>query len=191
MAIVCINFNGPISHPATTKLRNHLCGAVNDRMPDGKRKFAEIYLFFNSTGGSIEDGIGLFGFLQALPLPLTTINVNLIASIAIVPFLAGKKRFAFPHAKFHFHDFEWNYAGAHNLTRLEYQDHTQLLSAGRGTALQILKEKTSLTEDDFESLKLMEVPLIEGADFAKERGIVQEVQYVTVPEDSAIFNVDY
>ena len=157
----------------------------------GKRKFNEIYLFLNSTGGSVEDGIGLFGFLSTLPLPVTTVNVNLVASITIVPFMAGKKRIAFPHAKFHFHDFEWNYAAAHNMTRPEYMDHTQLLDSGRSTALQILKENTSLTDEDFKGLKLMEVPLIKGADFAKEKGIVQEIKYVTIPEDAAIFNVDY
>lgn len=191
MAIVGINFNGPITHPATTKLRNVLCSAVNDRQQNGKRKFDEIYLFLNSPGGSVEDGVGLFGFLSALPVPVTTINVNLIASIAIAPFMAGKKRIAFPHAKFHFHDVEWNYAAAHNMTRLEYQDHTQLLDAGRTTVLQLLQESTSLTDDDLKGLKLMEVPLIKGADFAKEKGIVQEIKYVTIPEDASIFNVDY
>jgi ATP-dependent protease ClpP protease subunit len=96
-----------------------------------------------------------------------------------------------PHAKFHFHDVEWNYAAAHNMTRLEYQDHTQLLDAGRTTTLQLLKEKTSLTENDFESLKLMQIPVIKGADFAKEKGIVQEVNYLSIPDDMNIVNVDY
>ncbi len=165
---------------------------VNERLQDGKRKYDEIYLFFNSTGGSIDDGIGLYGFMRSLPIPLTIINVNLVASIAIAPFMAGKKRIALPHSTFHFHDFEWNYAGAHNLTRLEYLDHTQILSSGRDTALNILKETTSLTDDWLaQSLKLMEVPIIKGADFAKEKGIVQEVEYVTIPEDMNIFNVDY
>jgi ATP-dependent Clp protease, protease subunit len=191
MSIVGINFNGPISHPATTKLRNSFCGAVDERLPDGKRKFDEVYLFFNSTGGSIDDGIGLYGFLRSLPIKLTTINVNFVASIAIAPFLAGTRRIALPHAKFHFHDFEWNYGGAHNLTRLEYLDHTQILDAGRDTAFQLLKENTSLTDEDFKSLKLLDVPLIKDAGFAKEKGIVHEVDYIAIPEDTNIFNVDY
>jgi ATP-dependent Clp protease protease subunit len=191
MATVGISFNGSINHPATTKLRNVLCGAVNERQSDGKRKFQGIHLFFNSTGGSIEDGIGLYGFLRSLPLPLTVINVNIVASIAIVPFLAGVRRIALPHAKFHFHDFEWNYPSAHNLTRLEYMDHTQLLNSGRDTAFQLLKEHTSLTDEDFKDLKLLEVPVIKGSDFAKEKGIVQEIEYVPIPEDMPIYNVDY
>jgi ATP-dependent Clp protease, protease subunit len=91
MPIVGVNFSGPINHPATTKLRNVICSAVNERLPDGKRKYSEIYFFFNSWGGMIEDGVGLYGFLSSLPVPITTINVNLVASIAIAPFLAGKR----------------------------------------------------------------------------------------------------
>src|SRR5450759_373779 len=136
MATVCVNFHGPINHPATTKLRNVLCNAVNDRAQDGKRKYDKLWLFMNSLGGAVDDGLALFGLLRSLPVELTTINVGMIASIAIAPFLAGAKRIALPGTRFHFHDFEWNYAGAHNLTRLEYQDHTQILDSGRDTVFE-------------------------------------------------------
>jgi len=191
MSIIGISFNGPISHPATTKLRNACCMAVNDRLDDGRRKYSDLYLFFNSSGGAVDDGIGLYGFLRSLPISITTINVNQIASIAIVPFLGGRTRIGLPHCTFHFHDFEWNYATPHNLTRLEYQDHTQILDSGKATALQLLKDNTALTDEDFKNLKLMDVPLIQGADFAKEKGIIHEIEYVTIPEDMPIYNVDY
>jgi ATP-dependent Clp protease, protease subunit len=191
MPIVGINFHGPISHPATAKLRNSLCGAINERTQDGTRRYDEIYLFLNSTGGSVDDGIALFGFLRSLPVALTTINVNLVASITIVPFLAGKTRIALPHSTFHFHDFEWNYGAAHNMTRLEYIDHTQILTSGKETTLRLLEENTSLTKKDFEDLKLLDVPIIKDANFAKEKGIVHEIKYLTLPEDMNIFNVDY
>lgn len=195
MAIVGVNFHGPISHPATTKLRNLLCATVNERItngPDaGKRKHDKLCLFINSLGGQLDDGISLFGFLRSLPLELTTINVGLVASVAIVPFMAGKKRIAFPHSLFHFHDYEWNYAAAHNLTRLEFIDHTQLLSSIKNITLKILQENTSLTQEDFKQLQLLDVPAVQGAAFAKERGIVHEINYFAFPEEMAVFNVDY
>lgn len=191
MGTVAINFHGPISHPATTKLRNGLCSAVNERLPDGKRKFDKMYLFINSLGGQLDDGLALFGFLRNLPAELTIINAGMIASAAICPFLAGKHRVAFPHSQFHFHDYEWNYPAAHNLTRLEYMDHTQILSSARSKTFDLLKERTSLTEDDFKELKLLDVPTIKDATFAKEKGIVHQVDYFPVPEQVNIFNVDY
>lgn len=196
MAAIGFNFHGPISHPATNKLRNALCSAVNDRFADGhpnagKRRIDNLYLFLNSVGGQLDDAISLFGLIRALPMEVTTINVGLIASSTIVPFMAGDKRIAFPHSHFHFHDYEWNYAGAHNLTRLEYLDHTQILSSARDTTFKILKERTSLTDEDFKELKLLDVPIIKDAAFAKEKGIVHEINYFPFPEEMNIFNVDY
>ncbi|HWW16317.1 MAG TPA: ATP-dependent Clp protease proteolytic subunit [Candidatus Dormibacteraeota bacterium] len=191
MAIAGINFNGPITHPATTKLRNVLCGGINERLQDGKRKFDKLCLFMNSPGGSLDDGIGLFGFLRSLPIEVTTINVGIVASIAIAPFLAGTKRIALPHARFHFHDFEYNYAAAHNLTRLEYLDHTQILNSARDVVFDLLKKNTSLTDGDLKKLKLLEIPAIKDAAFAKEKGIVHEVDFFPVTEEMNIFNVDY
>jgi ATP-dependent Clp protease protease subunit len=191
MAIIGLNFHGSISHPATTKLRNALCGVINERGPDGKRKHDKLCLFMNSTGGSLDDGLALFGFLRSLPIELTTINVGLVASIAIAPFLAGKRRIALPHSRFHFHDFEWNYPAAHNLTRSEYQDHTQLLNSFRDAVFELLKENTSLSDSDLQELKLLNVPTIKDATFAKEKGIVHEVDFFPIPEEMNIINIDY
>jgi hypothetical protein len=105
--------------------------------------------------------------------------------------LAGKTRIALPHAIFHFHDYEWNYTAAHNLTRVEYLDHTQLLDTGRDVTFKILKENTLLTENDFENLQLLKQPVIKDAAFAKEKGIVQEVKDFPVPKEANIYNVDY
>jgi ATP-dependent Clp protease protease subunit len=195
MATVGLNFHGQIAHPATTKLRNALCSSVNERIQNapnaGQRKYDKLYLFMNSVGGALDDGISLFGFMRSLPLEITTINTGLIASIAILPFMAGKKRIALPHSRFHFHDYEYNYPAAHNLTRLEYVDHTRYLDSSRERTFEILKENTSFTDEDFKELKLLVEPVIKDAAFAKAKGIVHEVQYLPFPEEMIIVNVDY
>ena len=124
MPTIALNFHGPINHPATTKLRNALCQIVNDQ-----QRFDSLILLMNSTGGPLDDGFSLYGFLKSLPIKVTTVNTGLIASIANVPFLAGEYRIACPHARFHFHDFDWTYAGPHVMTRPQYADHTQLLES--------------------------------------------------------------
>jgi hypothetical protein len=96
-----------------------------------------------------------------------------------------------PHSLFHFHDFEWNYAAAHNLTRLEFQDHTQFLNAIRDVTFKLLKENTLLTDESLKELQLLSIPVVKDATFAKERGIVEEVKDFPVPEESVIVNVDY
>jgi ATP-dependent protease ClpP protease subunit len=195
MDTACVNFHGPISHPATTKLRNAVCGAVNERIQEGpnkgQKRYDKLYLFMNSVGGPLDDAFALFGFLRVIPIEVTTINTGWIASSSILPFMAGKIRVALPHSRFHFHDYEWNYPAAHNMTRLEYVDHTQILETSKSRTLEILKELTSLTDEDFKSLKFLDVPIIKDATFAKEKGIVHKVEHFVVPEGMNIFNVDY
>ena len=77
---------------------------------------------------------------------------------------------------------ERNYGAPHNLTRLEYLDHTQILTSAREMTFQILKENTSLTEDDLKELKLLDIPTIKDAAFAQEKRIVHEVKYFPVPD---------
>jgi ATP-dependent protease ClpP protease subunit len=145
----------------------------------------------NSVGGNLADGLALFGFLRCLPVELTTINVGLIASTAIAPYLAGKRRIGLPNSRFHFHDFEWNYGAAHNLTRLEYQDHTQILNSARDIVFELLKQNTSLTIGDLKDLKFLEVPVIKDAAFAKEKELSTRSISSPSPEEMNIFNVDY
>jgi hypothetical protein len=40
----------------------------------------------------------------------------------------------------------------------------------------VLKERATSTDDDFKQLQLLSVPLIKDAAFAKEKGIVSEIQ---------------
>lgn len=191
MATLSINFHGAIGPPATTKLRNLLCGSVMERDQNGNCKFDKLYLYLNSTGGALDDGLSLYGLIRSLPLEVTTINTGMIASIALLPYLAGKTRIALPHALFHFHDYEMNYGAAHNMTRLEFQDHTQLLNAIRDVTFKVLKENTSLTDNDLKELQLLSVPVVKDATFAKKSGIVHEVKDIPIPQDRVIFNVDY
>ena len=144
----------------------------------------------SSTGGALEEGFSLYSLLRSIPLPVTTVNMGMVASIANVPFLAGERRLAVPHAYFHFR-FDWTYPAAHTLTRPQFTDHTQILDVSRAKEMEVLKLHTALTDADFATLKLLDDPSIKDAAFAKEKGIVHEVGLPNLPADTPILNVDY
>ncbi|QEX16122.1 hypothetical protein FRZ44_14140 [Hypericibacter terrae] len=190
MAAVAVIFHGPISHPATIRFRNALCQMVNEAKPDGARKYDKLYLLMNSAGGSLDDGISLYSLIRMLPMAVTTVNMGFIASIAVIPFLAGSNRISTPNGCFHFHQFDWTFDTS-RATRSQLSDYTQILDSARGQAFEILKSQTLLTETDFEQLKLMNEPVVKGAAFAKEKGIIQEIEFPALPANTPIFNVDY
>lgn len=63
-----------------------------------------ILLYINSGGGSICDGYGLIDAIRTSKTPVYTVNVGLCASMALLVFIAGHKRFTMPHSEFLLHD---------------------------------------------------------------------------------------
>lgn len=199
MAVAALVFNGPINHPATSRLRNGICQLVNERVlnaqgvPTG-RKFDKVHLLLNSTGGSLDDGFALYSLLRTLPcfgIEVTIVNMGLIASIANVVFLGADKREAVPNALFHFHNFEWNIGQAQTMTRDKFEDMTNILDMSRSQKLALLKGHTTLTDKDFKSLKLLDSPIVRDAHFAQSKGIIQGIGFPQLPADAMIYNVDY
>ena len=50
-----------------------------------------VHLLIHSTGGSIGDGVGIYNFLRNLPLRIVTYNGGIVASIAVIIFLAAQE----------------------------------------------------------------------------------------------------
>lgn len=191
MTTVALVFHGPINPPATVRLRNAICGATGSLPGLNGQPCSKLYLLMSSPGGNLDDGFSLYYLLRTLSFELVTVNMGQIASIANVPFLAGDHRIACPESYFHFHNFDWNFVGPHTMTRDHLTDTSQLIDVARLNKKALFKDRTNLTDADFEALKFLEEPMIKDAAFALEKGIVQEVRIPDLPAGTLIFNVDY
>jgi|SRR5688572_13278599 ATP-dependent protease ClpP protease subunit len=193
MPAVALVFNGPINYPATKIFRNVLCNFAGGQPMQqyGNVSFTEVYILMSSEGGSAEDAIALYNLISALPADVYTVNMGQIASAANVVFLAGKKRWACEHSYFHFHNFSWTYGAPQSVGRQQMLDHAQILDVGRNINKSIFKEKTGISSADFETLQLLEKPMIIDSGTAKQKGIVHEIGRPTLPADTPILNIDY
>ena len=65
----------------------------------------EIYLYINSPGGSITDGMGIIDTMNYIKCPVSTICVGMAASMGAVLLASGEKgrRFATPNAEILIH----------------------------------------------------------------------------------------
>jgi len=63
----------------------------------------KVHLLLQSSGGLVGDGIALYNYLRNLPIEILTYNAGLVSSMAVIVFLAGKKRFCSKHATFMIH----------------------------------------------------------------------------------------
>jgi ATP-dependent protease ClpP protease subunit len=189
---IAIVFHGPINPPATIRLRNAICQTTN-RGLDGNTATicTRLWLLMSSSGGSIEDGIGIYNLLRTIKCEVVTVNMGQIASIANVIFLGGGHRIACPDSYFYFHDVDWSFTSAHTMSRHHISETAKLLEIGKTNSKAILKSRTILTDADFKKLKLMDEPLIRDASFAKQKGIVQDICLPNLPTGTPIYNVDY
>ena len=74
----------------------------DDGVPIESRKIIKLYI--NSPGGMQFEGTGLVDAILASETPVYTYNVGLCASMAFMIYIAGHRRFTFPHATFLLHD---------------------------------------------------------------------------------------
>ncbi|MGH8853027.1 MAG: ClpP family protease [Telluria sp.] len=102
MALHIVHFIGPINHNSACNVRNLCLQAVQNGA-------TEIELHMSSEGGNMTAGFALYFFLKSLPVPLTTHNIGSVESIAVVIFLAGKKRYACPGSRFLVHPLHWGF----------------------------------------------------------------------------------
>ena len=63
-----------------------------------------IKLYINSPGGDKYEGFSLIDAILVSDTPVWTYNVGMCASMGFLIYIAGKKRFTFPHSMFLHHD---------------------------------------------------------------------------------------
>lgn len=128
------------------------CGAINEDsvkkllgcLTTATVKNQDVHLLFQSSGGSVGDGICLYNFFKSLPIGLTVYNVGSISSIAVVAFLGAKRRVTSSRAVFMIHRTVMNGAG-HPLTVM--RGITKSLTLDDERSESILKDQIILPVD--------------------------------------------
>jgi ATP-dependent protease ClpP protease subunit len=180
---VVIYFCAPIIHPATTRFRSALCKAVDLQVPS-------ITVFMSSTGGMVDEGMSLYGFIRSLPVDITIHNIGSIDSIALAVYLAAARRLANPDATFLMHDFYFPQP-VPVTNRHQASDISVGLTGARNRFMEVLKLRTKMTSEQFQSLKFLEEASIKTAMTAKEIGITHDLQQAVCPAGAELFNVEY
>lgn len=90
---VCISFSAPLNNSTASALMGAIAKSLNDGHDD-------IHLFLSTPGGGVADGIAVYNFLIALPVPLSVYNIGTVDSIGNVIFQGGSQRIAFPTSRF-------------------------------------------------------------------------------------------
>ncbi len=65
---------------------------------------AEITMFINSPGGSVDSGMAIYDTMRVVSNPIKTVCTGLAASMAALLFVSGNVREMLPHSRIMIHD---------------------------------------------------------------------------------------
>jgi len=178
-----LSYYDVINEQKTRSLMEACAQAIARTTPD------QLYFLFSSTGGSVDAGIALYNYLRALPVPLVMHNTGSIDSIANVIFLAADKRYAAPHSSFLLHGLTWTFAQGATLTWTQLQETTGSFRGAEGRMIGIIQERTTLSEPELRAL--FHQGETKDLDFAKAKGIIQDILPPKVPPDAPFFALNF
>lgn len=144
----------------------------------------------SSSGGMVDEGMALYGFIRSLPIELTIHNIGNIDSIALAVYLAASRRLANPDATFLLHDFSFPQPVPIS-NRHQAEDLSVGLSGARRKMAGILRMRTGMTDQQFQALNFMSDTSLQTAAKAVEVGIANEIQEAVIPAETELFNVEY
>jgi ATP-dependent Clp protease protease subunit len=93
---IYVVFCGAIDQNSTQQFFKGLVGATTQDVK-------QIHILFQSTGGTVSDGIALYNFFRSLSVELTLYNAGQVSSAALTAYLGAKNRKVSEYASFMIH----------------------------------------------------------------------------------------
>lgn len=143
-----------------------------------------VHLLFQSFGGTVCDGVFLYGLFRSLPIDLTVYNGGSVQSIAALAFLGAKRRITSRSATFMIHR-TMNSPQFANVSRLKAATVGVMIDDVRTE--EILRRHLSLTDDKWSELNHNDL-FFSGEDSIKV-GFAQEVGEFSPPLGCPVYNL--
>ncbi|NOZ92807.1 ATP-dependent Clp endopeptidase proteolytic subunit ClpP [bacterium 3DAC] len=131
----------------------------------------DIYLYINSPGGSVTDGLAIYDTMQYVKPDVVTIAIGQAASMAAVLLLAGAKgkRYALPNARVLLHQPMGGAQGQVSDVEIQAKEMLRI----KKLLIDIMAKHTGQSADKIE--KDIDRDFILTAEEAKEYGVIDEI----------------
>jgi len=134
-----------------------------------------ITLFINSQGGDATAGISLLNYINNLKPNLQTVILGKASSIAVIIFLAGKKRFVFPSSVMFFHNIRQTYGTSYATELKESKSDAEMLQMYNDFYFDIILKQTNRKMTRPKLQKLLDSHARIGAEDAIKLGFAHKM----------------
>jgi ATP-dependent Clp protease protease subunit len=177
-----INYYDQIDMSRTRAIMSVCANIIAKEKPD------ELYFLFASPGGEVNSGIVLYNYLCALPVEITMHNIGAVDSIGNVIFSAGKRRYAAPHSSFLFHGISMGMGKDSRFTLNQLNELRSSLESDQKKIAGILQSNSKLSEAEI--LRFFSEGESKDAEFAKEKGIIDDIIQPSIPKDAPFITIN-
>jgi ATP-dependent protease ClpP protease subunit len=150
-----------------------------------QQRIPEVYLAISTPGGQVPSGIALYNFLLGMPFRLIVHNIGNVDSIGNAVFLAGAERYACAQSTFMFHGVGFDTKAARFEEKMLREMLAGLLADQQRIAA-VVAGKTNMNADEIEGF--FREGQTKTAEFARERGIVNEVREFHLPPGAPVIS---
>lgn len=138
-----------------------------EHIPVSERTPIKIYI--DSPGGNLTDTLTMVDAIKFSKTPVYTICSGCAYSGGFFTFIAGHKRFAYPHASFLYHEGSTGNGG----TASQFENYAAFYRKQVNQLKDIVLNNTKITEEEYEKMKKDDCWYL--ADEALEKGICDEI----------------
>lgn len=166
---------------------NALMNIIDQKVIEGKKK---IILLISSGGGSVFHGVSLYNYLKGLPaeIEVVTHNFGTVDSIGVILYLAGKKRYSVPDARFLIHAVISNFQGNLQLEEKQLEERLKGLQIDSQTIASIISKGTGKTKEQI--IKNMHDRTTLNPEDAKIFGLVHEIKSELFPTGAEVISIN-
>jgi ATP-dependent Clp protease, protease subunit len=169
-------FAGPIDQAAVARIGNAIAITTSN-------KVTHVHMVFQTSGGTIPDGIAIYNIFRALPIPLTIYNIGTISSAGVVAYLGGRTRVVSRHGTFMIHKSTSPALGVTS-ERLKSMAESLAIDDDRLEAI-FAAENLTLTKKQKQVHRLSDLWL--SADEAIKVGVANSVKEFSPPKGTQLF----
>ena len=134
-----------------------------------------VTVFIDSPGGWAFEGFGLYDAIRSCPLEVRTVNLVVALSAAAVLFLAGDRRYCYPHSSFMFHCIARSFGQGASESVVASRITADYISELTKTWIKNVKPRLHASEELWRTLTESSDERWLGAEEALEWGLVHEI----------------
>lgn len=164
---------------------NALMNIIDQKYREGTGRFV---LLISSQGGSVFHGLSAYNFLSGLPVEIDTHNFGSVDSIGVLLFVAGRKRYSVPDARFLLHPVSLSIQANSRFEEKQLEEAIKGLRIDMENIAAAIANRTGKTEAMILSAMADRTTL--SPEEALKFGLVHEIKNELFPQGSELISIN-